>query len=741
MRKKPLLGVGVHVLLLVVAARVEAQPFPASNVTLRSWLPLSSFTPVPAAGSSCWGYVAPSGREYALMGLYNQMAVVEITNPSRPVIVGSVSHSGSDWCEVKAYSTYAYVTNESGGGLDIVNLANVDSGTVTLVQRLTVGGLSTSHTVTVNPDSGFLYLNGSNLNGGRLLALSLANPASPTIAGAWTEAGSAYVHDSEVVTYTSGPYAGREIAFCCDGGTGFDIVDVTNKAAMTRLSRSTYPHLSYCHQGWLSNDRQYFYINDETDGVNETVIFNVSNLSAPSLVSTYSSGLSATDHNQYIRGDFMFESDYDSGLRIFCLASNPLSPAQVGWFDTYPEDDGAGYNGAWNTFPYFPSGNVIISDINRGLFVVDPSAALTAGAVSFSYPNGRPQFINPGGGARIRVNIDGVCGAAVNAATPLLHYNAGNGYQTVALEAVSPGFFDAVFPAIACPTTISYYVSAESTQGTVFNDPPAAPGTVYNVISASGTIVTLSDDFEAATGWTVGDPSSPDAATTGIWNRQDPEPTGAQPGEDHTPGAGTICWVTDGRAGTNVGQYDVDGGKTTLMSPALNLSAQPEARIGYWRWYSNTAGSSPNADTFRVGISNNNGSTWTLAKTVGPTGPETSGGWFYHQFRVADFAAPTAQVKLRFVAEDVGAGSIIEAALDDFQIFTFDCTITCLKGDVNNDGVVDAQDIAAFTQTLLNNGPPATIAFCATDMDGDATLETADDVDAFVNCLLGLGCP
>lgn len=718
------------------ATPLVAQPFPANNVSLHSWLPLSSFTPTPGNGNDCWGYVSASGREYALMGLSNQLAVIEITNPAAPTIVGSISHSDSLWADVKVYGNYCYVSNETGGGIDVVDLSNVDSGTVTLVQRFTGGGASSAHNVALNVDSGYLYLCGANINGGALVAVSLADPANPAIAGSWT-ASAAYTHDSQIVTYTSGPYAGREIAFCADGGTGFDIVDVTTKSAMFLVARRTYPSLSYCHQGWLSEDRNYFYINDETDGINRTTIFDVSDIDNPVIVGEYSAGVGATDHNQYVLGNFMYEADYHSGLRIFCL-DDPLAPLQVGYFDTYPEDNNSGYEGAWSVFPYFPSGNVIISDIDRGFFVVDPSQALTAGSVTFSYPDGRPALLCPDGGTRVRVNIAGSCGATLNAASPQLHYDTGSGFVSVPLEFVAPGEYDAVFPALPCQTQVSYYVSADSNLPSSFTDPAGAPASAYSAVSATDTAISLTETFEAAGAWTVGDPSSPDTATTGIWSRNDPQPTAAQPGDDHTPGAGTMCWVTDYRAGTGVGTYDVDNGKTTLRSPTLDLSMIPDPWIGYWRWYSNTAGSEPNQDIFTVDISSNDGSTWTNAETVGPAGAQTAGGWFYHEFRVTDFVTPNNQIRLRFVAADVAPGSIVEAAIDDFQIFTYKC---CLKGDANEDGVVDSFDIQAYTNAFLAQPVFCTTMFCNLDMDSDHVLEEGDDVEGFVNCLLNEVCP
>ena len=134
------------------------------------------------------------------------------------------------------------------------------------------------------------------------------------------------------------------------------------------------------------------------------------------------------------------------------------------------------------------------------------------------------------------------------------------------------------------------------------------------------------------------------------------------------------CWVTgQGPLGGGLGDNDVDGGQTTLVSPALDAAAVADAYVGYWRWFSNNQSASPFEDVFQIDISSDDGATWVPLETVGPDGPEVSGGWIFQQFRVADFVAPTSQVRLRFIAGDLGAGSIVEAAVDDVQILSLDC--------------------------------------------------------------------
>jgi len=132
------------------------------------------------------------------------------------------------------------------------------------------------------------------------------------------------------------------------------------------------------------------------------------------------------------------------------------------------------------------------------------------------------------------------------------------------------------------------------------------------------------------------------------------------------------CFVTgQGSVGGGIGENDVDGGKTTLVSPVLDVTGMTDPSIGYWRWYSNNLGGAGGADLFRVEILNDDDE-WEPVETIGPTGPETVGGWFYHSVQLSEFVTQNTQVQLRFIAEDAGSGSIIEAAVDD--VVLLDCT-------------------------------------------------------------------
>lgn len=203
-----------------------------------------------------------------------------------------------------------------------------------------------------------------------------------------------YVHDAQIVSYTEGKFAGREIAFCASGfgngsgDTGLRIVDVTDKNNMHTISTGFWENDQYSHQCWLTEDKQYLYVNDELDEeaygyTTRTRVFDVSDVENPVFVGNFSSGVDAIDHNLYVRDGLVFEANYRSGLRVFD-ASNPAEPTQIAYFDSYPSNDKAQFNGAWSVYPFFPSGTVIVSDIERGLFVLKVDALSDAKAVAVS---------------------------------------------------------------------------------------------------------------------------------------------------------------------------------------------------------------------------------------------------------------------------------------------------------------------------------------------------------------------
>jgi len=359
--------------------------FDSQDVELVSWLSLSNFdsylsTTVTRA-SDIWGYVSPSGREYAIIGLREGVGFVEVTTPATPTIIAAFGGPTTIWRDIKTYRHYAYVVADGGVlNLLVFDLSDIDNGNVSLKSTIIT---KPTHNVAIDTTSGFLYRLGAGAPDARGLMIYDLNisPDNPQLVGQWKDR---YVHDAQAVTYTEGPYKDRQIVFAfaqniSGGNPALDILDVTDKSNIVLLSRVTYPNSGYSHQGWLSPDRKYVYLSDELDEINNYVpstttrVIDVSNLNAPFLAATFTNGNSSIDHNLFTRRHLIFEANYRSGLRVFD-ATSPLSPVEIAYFDTYPANDSPNFNGLWGCYPYLPSGIILGSDIEKGLFLWDVQA-------------------------------------------------------------------------------------------------------------------------------------------------------------------------------------------------------------------------------------------------------------------------------------------------------------------------------------------------------------------------------
>ena len=382
------IGAGGAVVSFIPCQNGFAGIYPCHNVDLQSYMPLSAIGGGDSA-NDIWGWTDPlTGKEYAIIGKTNGTAFVDISNAANPRYLGDLPTATipSPWREMKTYQNYVLIVSEASfHGMqvfDLTQLRSVGAAPVTFSATALYGGFSNCHNIVVDETSGFAYCVGSNTCSGGPHMIDMHDPTHPTFAGCFSADG--YTHDAQCVMY-AGPhaaYAGHEICLNSNEDT-LTIVDVTTKSAPVMLSRTGYAGRGYTHQGWLTNDQAYFLLDDEFDERNFahntwTYVWDVSDLAAPVLLGHYTGASTAIDHNQYTRllpsGEYTFQANYRSGLRVLRI-DNPATVAlhEVAFFDVYPGDDSPGFNGAWGNYHFFPSGNVVISGIEQGLFVVRPN--------------------------------------------------------------------------------------------------------------------------------------------------------------------------------------------------------------------------------------------------------------------------------------------------------------------------------------------------------------------------------
>jgi choice-of-anchor B domain-containing protein len=364
---------------------------------------LEAFLPNAALGAKrgimlndIWGWTDPkTNREFALVGRMDATAFVEVTDPSNPVYLGELPlHQGANanlWRGIKVYKDHAFIVADGAGPhgmqvFDLTQLRDVKHPPVTFTETAHYNRIHSAHTIAINEETGFAYPVGNSAGGetcgGGLHMIDIRDPRNPTFAGCYADPSTGlqrtgYTHETQCVRYR-GPdtrYRGREICFNASE-TAVGIADVTDKKAPKPISVASYPNTAYTHQGWLTEDQKYFYVNDEGDEIGglvprtRTLVWDVSNLEEPVLAKEFLGATSATDHNLYVRGKYMYQSNYVAGLRVIDI-SDPVNPRETGSFDTVPFGENVpGFAGTWSNYPFFKSGTIVVTSMREGLFIV-----------------------------------------------------------------------------------------------------------------------------------------------------------------------------------------------------------------------------------------------------------------------------------------------------------------------------------------------------------------------------------
>lgn len=359
--------------------------YPCNGFDFKSQVPLDVLGGNGATGNDSWGWTDPAtGKEYALVCSSTSTAFVDVSDPYNPVYLGRLPTAtiNSLWRDVKTYNNYAFIVSEAPGHgmqvFDLTRLRDITTPPVIFDADANYNEFGSAHNIIINENSGYAYAVGSDTFSGGPHFINIQNPTAPVAAGGY--ANDAYSHDAQVVTY-DGPdpdYIGREILIGSNENEVV-IVDVTDKSNPVQISTIDYMNIGYTHQGWFTEDMEYFLLGDEIDEINfggntRTLVFDFTDLDNPVFHMEYLGPTQAIDHNGYVVGNTLYIANYAAGLRAIDI-SNIASGVMVesGFIDTYIPNDNTVFNGAWNIYPFFESGNIIVSDIDGGLFVVRPS--------------------------------------------------------------------------------------------------------------------------------------------------------------------------------------------------------------------------------------------------------------------------------------------------------------------------------------------------------------------------------
>ncbi len=377
-----------------------AGEFPCASIELVSHMPTSALGGARGAWvNDVWGWTDPeTRRDYALVARRDGASFVDVTQPSQPRLIGSlprtVGSPPSVWRDIKVIGTHAYIVSDGAAahGMQVFDLTRLRAVTDTphvFTPDATYREIASAHNVVADTASGYLYIVGANGGGetcgGGLHMVDARDPRNPRFAGCYNDTAGAnprgYTHDAQCLRY-EGPdarYRGREI---CVGSNEreINIADVTDKANPVTIGRSSYPNVAYAHQGWFDREQRYFYMNDEGDELSgvvsgtRTLVWDLTRLDDPILAREYFGPVNSSDHNLFVRDNFVYEANYGSGLRILDI-SDRTNPREIGFFDSAPyNDDGPGHSatqsGAWSNYPFFESGIIVFTSVREGLFIV-----------------------------------------------------------------------------------------------------------------------------------------------------------------------------------------------------------------------------------------------------------------------------------------------------------------------------------------------------------------------------------
>ncbi len=722
-------------LALLIACGANAQ----LNLSLVGQLDYESeFNGTRGDCSDIWGYVDPSGHEYAIVGNQNGTSIVDITtDPTNPTEIFFSPGATTIWRDMKVYGTTAYITNEGGNGLKIIDLSNLP-GPITAGDVYQFTGtnfpFTTAHNIFIDIPAGRAYITGGNYGQGGAIILDLTqDELNPVELGVYDDY---YMHDIYVRNDT---LWGGAIN---DGF--FTVADVSNPANCTTMATQNTPS-TFAHNVWLSDDGNVLYTTDEVEDA-YIAAYDVSDLNNIVELDRIQSspGQNVIPHNVFVYDtDFLVTSYYRDGVTIHDC-SNPGNLVEVGFYDTSPGFSGGGFNGCWGVYPYLPSGYVIASDIENGCFVLNP----TYTAASFLEGNiTDASTTNPINNATVDITAASIVdnsdisgdyqtGVAAAGTYDVTYSKLGYVSQTITgitltsgqttiqdvqlvpqitftLEGVVEDDNGNPIPNAQVVISNSQQTLTTTTNGLGEFEFQGFLSDVYDVtigvwghhtICLTGQLLDsnggpytyvleegYSDYFDLDLGWTVsGNPQ------TGDWERGVPNGTTYQnqasnPGID-SDDCGNMAYVT-GNGGGQAGSDDIDDGETVLTSPIIDLSTYQDPYMSFERWFFNDGGQggAPN-DSIVIELSN--GTQSAVIDFAIFNDPQAS-EWAFKEVRVTDYVPLTAFMQVKVRAMDINGGHLAEGGFDNF--FVRDSII-----DVTTISEIPLNDVTVYPNPFTN---------------------------------------
>ena len=665
--------------------------------------------------SNLWGYTDEEGNEYALVGVNGNgggepggISVVDLSDPSDPQEIYFFEGPASIWREIKVWEDHAYITTEAqDGGLTIVDLSPLPQSTALSTTVYNDPGWNTSHALFID-ENGRLYLFGSSEGNGGVIMYDLTqDPNVPVRVGEYDPI---YVHDG---------YARGDTLYAGHIYNGyFSIVDVSDPSAPVLLGTQSTPS-NFTHNVWLDDSGDHLYTTDERDNA-YVGSYDISDPMDIQYLDKLQSdpGSNAIPHNTYwLPSHHVVQSYYTYGVTIYDV-TRPDNMVEVGNYDTSPFT-GGGFFGAWGVYPFFSSGRLIISDIEGGLFILDPAyvrACWLEGNITDSGSNA------PVAQATVSLattsafdltTFDGVYGTGwstsgtyeVTVSAPGYYpQTVGgvvlvNGEVTLLDIALDPlpnypvsgivlelGTGTPVEGAVVLLKSAAYNFNTTTDVDGNFTFPTVYDG-IYEVLAgkwgwhtacplpitvdgAGSTGNTLevevgyADDFAMDLGWQVSS-----TASRGAWERGAPRGTfldnvPSNPGADVTDDCSDQAFVT-GNGGGEAGTDDVDEGATLLTSPVFDATGMVDPHVRFKTWFFNDGGQGDPNDVMTISLSN--GSDTVPIATFDDSSPMSL--WRFNNIRFADHMVPSAAMRFMVRIADETPGHVLEGGLDVFGIY------------------------------------------------------------------------